>query len=73
MLVCVPVIPICATNQELNLISWLVLCLYMKITTCLCLLVLLNQSRDNACELVNSSLFAYESSLFYLDKIAIPI
>ena len=47
---------ICATNKELNLISQLFLCLYMKITTCL--LVLLNQSRDNACELV-SSLSAY--------------
>ena len=27
--------PICATNKELNLICLLVLCLYMKITTCL--------------------------------------
>ena len=37
----------------------------MTITTCL--LVLLNQSRDNACELV-SSLSAYESCLVYLEK-----
>ena len=65
MSVCVSVIPICAANKELNLISKLVLCLYMKITTCLP--VLFNQSRDSASELV-SSLFAYESSLVYLEQ-----
>ena len=45
--------------------SQLVPSLYMKITTCL--LILLNQSRDNACELV-SFLTAYESSHVYLEK-----
>ena len=69
MLVCVSVSPICATNQELNLVCLLVLCLHMKITTCL--LVLINQLRklDNSfsCELV-SSLSAYESCLIYLEQ-----
>ena len=40
----------------------------MKITTCL--LVLLNQSRDNACESVSSS-SAYGRSLVNLEKISI--
>ena len=44
--------------------QWILFVLYMKITTCL--LVLLNQSRANACELV-SSLSAYERSLVYLE------
>ena len=56
MSVCVSVSPICATNQELNLNSLLVLCLHMKITTCL--LILINQYRelDNffPCELLSS-------------------
>ena len=51
MSVCVSISPICATNKEL--------------TTCL--LVLLNQQRDNASELA-MSLSAYESSLFYLEQ-----
>ena len=59
MSVCVSVSPVCATNNELNLISSLLLCLYMKITTCL--LVLINQSRAESCEFV-SSLSAHDSS-----------
>jgi len=55
--------------RSFNLISMLVHCLHMKITTCL--LVLINQLRkwDNSfsCELV-SSLSAYESSLIYLEQ-----
>ena len=55
--------------RSFNLISMLVHCLHMKITTCL--LVLINQLRkwDNSfsCELV-SSLSAYESCLIYLEK-----
>ena len=70
MSVCVSVNPICATNKELNQISKLVLCLYTKMTTCL--LVLFNQSRDNASELVRS-LSSYESSLVYLENNSIPI
>ena len=65
MSVCVSVSLICASNQDLNLISQLVLCLYMKTTTRL--LVLLNQSRKNPCEL-DSSLSAYESCLVYLEN-----
>ena len=55
--------------RSFNLISMLVHCLHMKITTCL--LVLINQLRkwDNSfsCELV-SSLSAYESCLIYLEQ-----
>ena len=69
MLVCVSVSPICATNQELNLVCLLVLCLHMKITTCL--LVLINQQRELvnsfSCELV-SSFSAYEIILIYLEQ-----
>ena len=42
--------------------------LYMKIT--ICLLVLLNQTRDNACELV-SSLSAYERSMWIFDPLCL--
>ena len=55
--------------RSFNLISMLVHCLHMKITTCL--LVLINQLRklDNSysCELV-CSLSAYESCLIYLEQ-----
>ena len=65
MSVCLSGSPICATNKDLILISRLVLCLYLNISTCL--LVLFSQSRDNASELA-SSLSAYESSLVYLEQ-----
>ena len=58
---CQSVLHICATNKELNLISKLVLCLFLKITTCL--LVLFNQSRDSTSELF-SSLSAYKVAVF---------
>ena len=55
--------------RSFNLISMLVHCLHLKITTCL--LVLINQLKkwDNSfsCELV-SSLSAYESCLIYLEQ-----
>ena len=70
MAVCVSVNPICAMNMELNLINMLILFLYKKITSSL--IVLLNQSRDNACEIV-CSLSAYKSSLVYLGIFFIPI
>ena len=60
MSVCVSVSPICATNQELYLISNLVLCLHMKITTCLI-------DSSFSCELVRS-FSAYESILVYLEQ-----
>ena len=63
MSVCVSVNPICATNKELNLISWLVSFLSVYENYYL--------SASFACELV-SSLSAYEISLVYLEKISIP-
>ena len=64
MSVCVSVNSICATNKELNMISWLVSSLSVYENYYL--------SASFACELIVSSLSAYEISLVYLEKISIP-
>ena len=56
--VCVSVNTVCATNQELNLISWLVLCLYIKITFIFGMLpLLLNECLVDFMHLQNLFLF----------------